>query len=47
MKDERCLRLIQNEKLSFYEELLEKDASVSIYHRNKPESCYRDALDKA
>ena len=31
---ERCLRLIQNDKLSSYEELLEKDGSVSIHHRN-------------
>ena len=34
MKDERCLRLIQNDKLSSYEELLEKYGSVSVYHRN-------------
>ena len=31
---ERCLQLIQNDKLSFYEELLEKDGSVSVHHRN-------------
>ena len=31
---ERCLRLIQNDKLSSYEELLEKDGSVSVDHRN-------------
>ena len=31
---ERCLRLIQNDKLSSYEELLEKDGSVSVHHRN-------------
>ena len=30
---ERCLRL-QNNKLPSYEELLEKDWSVSAYHRN-------------
>ena len=34
MEDERCLRLIQNDKLSSYEELLEKYGSVSVYHRN-------------
>ena len=31
---ERCLRLIQNDKRSSYEELLEKDGSVSVDHRN-------------
>ena len=31
---ERCLQLIQNDKLSSYEELLEKDWSVSVHHRN-------------
>ena len=30
----RCLRLIQNDRLSSYEELLEKDGSVSVHHRN-------------
>ena len=37
MKIERCLRnlqLIQNDKLLSYEELLEKDWQVSVYHRN-------------
>ena len=34
MKDERCLRLIQNDKLSHYEEPQEKNASVSVHHRN-------------
>ena len=37
MKVERCLRnlqLIQNDKLLSYEELLEKDWQVSVYHRN-------------
>ena len=34
MKDERCLWLIRNEKLSSYEELLEKDGSVSVHHKN-------------
>ena len=34
MKDERCLRLVQNDKLSSYEELLGKDALVSVHHRN-------------
>ena len=34
MKDERCLRLMQNDKLSSYEELLEKDGSVSVHHGN-------------
>ena len=31
---ERCRRLIQNDKLSSYEELLEKDWSVSVHHRS-------------
>ena len=31
---EKCLRLIQNDKLSSYEELLEKDGSASVHHRN-------------
>ena len=31
---ERCLRLIHNDKLPSYEELLEKDGSVSIQHKN-------------
>ena len=31
---ERCLRLIYNDKNSSYEELLTKDGSVSIHHRN-------------
>ena len=31
---ERYLQLIRNDKLSFYEELLEKDGSVSVHHRN-------------
>ena len=31
---ERCLPLIQNDKLSSYEELLGKDESVSVHHRN-------------
>ena len=31
---ERCLRLIYNDKKSSFEDLLEKDGSVSIHHRN-------------
>ena len=31
---ERCLRLVHDDKLSFYEELVEKDESVSIHHKN-------------
>ena len=31
---ERCRRLIHNDKLASYEELLEKDGSVSIHHKN-------------
>ena len=31
---ERCVRLIHNDKLPSYEELLEKDGSVSIHHKN-------------
>ena len=34
MKNKRCLRLIQNDRLPSYEELLEKDGSVSVHHRN-------------
>ena len=30
----RCLRLIHNDKLSSYEELLEKVGSVSVHHKN-------------
>ena len=33
MKCERCLSLVQNDKLSSYEELLEKAGSVSVHHR--------------
>ena len=31
---ERCLRLIYNDKQSSYEELLIKDGTISIHHRN-------------
>ena len=31
---ERCLCLIYNDKKSSFQDLLEKDGSVSIYHRN-------------
>ena len=31
---ERCLRLIHNDKKSYFENLLQKDRSVSIHHRN-------------
>ena len=31
--NERCLRLIYSDKTSTYENLLEKDNSVSIYHK--------------
>ena len=31
---ERCLRLLYNEKKSSFHDLLEKDSSVSIHHRN-------------
>ena len=31
---ERCLRLIHNDKRSSFEDLLEKDNSVSIHHKN-------------
>ena len=34
MKVKRRLRLIRNDKLSPYAELLEKDGSVSVHHRN-------------
>ena len=30
----KCLQFINNDKLSSYEELLEKDASDSVHHRN-------------
>ena len=33
---ERCLRLIYKDKQSSYEELLIKDSTVSIHHRNIP-----------
>ena len=32
--DERCLRLVCNDKKSSYEELLIKDSTVSIHHKN-------------
>ena len=31
---ERCLRLIYNDKKSYFENLLDKDKSVSIHHKN-------------
>ena len=31
---ERCLRMIYNDKISHFEELLNKDNSVSIRHKN-------------
>ena len=31
---ERCLRMIYNDKISNFEELLNKDNSVSIHHNN-------------
>ena len=31
---ERCFRLIYNDKKSSFEDLLEKDGSVSIHHKN-------------
>ena len=31
---ERCLRLIYNDKKSSFENLIDKDKSVSIHHRN-------------
>ena len=31
---ERCLRLICNDRKSFFKDLLEKDGSVFIYHKN-------------
>ena len=31
---ERCLRIIYNDKQSYFKMLLEKDSSVSIHHRN-------------
>ena len=31
---ERCLRSIYNHKKSYFEDLLQKDGSVSIHHRN-------------
>ena len=31
---ERCLRLIYNDKISSFESFLERDSSVTIYHRN-------------
>ena len=34
MTDGRCLRLIQNDKLSSHEKLLENDGTVSVHLRN-------------
>ena len=34
MKDERYLRLLENDKLLSNGKLLEKDESVSVHHRN-------------
>ena len=34
LSHERCLRVIYNDKQSSYEELLIKDGTVSIHHRN-------------
>ena len=31
---ERCLQLIYNDKKSFFEDVLEKEEAVTIYHRN-------------
>ena len=31
---EICLRLIHNDKKSFFEDLLEKDGFVSVHHKN-------------
>ena len=31
---EKCLRIIYNDKRSSYEELLSKDGSVSMHHKN-------------
>ena len=31
---ERCLRVVYNYRLSIFEELLNKDNSVSVHHRN-------------
>ena len=33
---ERCLRMIYNDKRSSFEDLLEKDNSVLIHHKNLP-----------
>ena len=44
---ERSLRLIQNDELPSYQELLEKDGSVSVRHRNiQSLSRYRNASVK-
>ena len=32
--DERCLRILYNDKTSTFKDLLEKDNSVSIHYRN-------------
>ena len=34
MTDGRCLRLIQNDRLSSYDKIQEKDGTVSVHHRN-------------
>ena len=38
---ERCLQLIYSDKRPSYEELLEKNGSVSIHHKNIP-TCNRN-----
>ena len=38
---ERCLHLIHNDKLSSYEEPLEKDGSFSLHHKNIQSLAFR------
>ena len=38
---EKCLRIIYNDKTPSYEELLSKDGSVSMHHKNA-KTCYRN-----
>ena len=38
----KCLRIIYNDKTSSYEELLSKDGSVSMHHKNLQKTCHKN-----